>query len=69
MFIELGISMQEILTRLRRKIDIIRLDQRNEGRNLGGHALEALKLIDILEKKIERQGNGNSNVEDRGSET
>lgn len=69
MFIESGISMQEILTRLRRKIDIIRLDQRNEGRNLGGHALEALKLIDILEKRIERQRSGNSSAEDRGGET
>lgn len=68
MFIESGISMQEILTRLRRKINIIRLDQRNEGRNLGGHALEALKLIDILEKRIERQRSSNSSVEDRGSE-
>lgn len=69
MFIESGISMQEILTRLRRKIDIIRLDQRNEGRNLGGHALEALKLIDILEKRIERQGSSDSSAEDRGGET
>lgn len=69
MFLESGISMQEILTRLRRKIDIIRLDQKQAGRNLGGHASEALKLIDMLEKKIERQGNGNSSVEDRGSET
>ena len=69
MFIESGISMQEILTRLRRKIDIIRLDQRNEGRNLGGHAFEALKLIDILEKRIERQASSDSSVEDRGSET
>jgi hypothetical protein len=61
--------MQEILTRLRRKIDIIRLDQKQAGKNLGGHASEALKLIDILEKKIERQGSSDSSVEDRGSET
>ena len=69
MFLESGISMQEILTRLRRKIDIIRLDSRQAGRNLGGHASEALKLIDILEKRIERQRSSNSSVEDRGSET
>jgi len=45
--------MQErktILARLRRKIDIIRLDQKQIGANMGGHASECLSLLDILDR-------------------
>ena len=45
--------MQErktILARLRRKIDIIRLDHKQIGRDLGGHASECLALLDILDR-------------------
>ena len=39
-----------ILARLRRKIDIIRLDSKQLGTNMGGHASECLALLDILDR-------------------
>ena len=39
-----------ILARLRRKINIIRLDQKQRGQDFGGHASECLALLDILDK-------------------
>ena len=46
----LSIKRKTILARLRRKIDIIRLDQKQRGGDLGGHASECLKLLDILDR-------------------
>lgn len=48
--------MQErktILARLRRKIDIIRLDHKRVGTSMGGHASECLALLDILDRMEE----------------
>ena len=42
-----------ILARLRRKIDIIRLDQKQRGGDFGGHASECLTLLDILDRMEE----------------
>ena len=42
-----------ILARLRRKIDIIRLDQKQRGTDMGGHASECLALLDILDRMEE----------------
>ena len=42
-----------ILARLRRKIDIIRMDQKQRGGDFGGHASECLTLLDILDRMEE----------------
>jgi len=42
-----------ILARLRRKIDIIRLDHKQRGTDMGGHASECLALLDILDRMEE----------------
>ena len=41
--------------RLRRKVDIIRLDAKQRGYDLGCHASEMLTLIDLIEKYMKRQ--------------
>jgi hypothetical protein len=46
-------SREAILARLRRKIDIIRLDQKQIGANMGGHASECLSLLDMLDRMEE----------------
>jgi len=46
-------SRKTILARLRRKIDIIRLDQKQRNGDFGGHASECLALLDILDRMEE----------------
>ena len=43
--------------RLRRKVEIIRLDAKQRGYDLGGHASEMLTLIALIEKYMKRQEN------------
>ena len=44
-----------LIERLRRKVDIIRLDAKQRGYDLGGHAGEMMTLIDLIEKYMKRQ--------------
>ena len=51
--------------RLRRKVEIIRLDAKQRGYDLGGHASEMLTLITLIEKYMKRQENEPATEPDR----
>ena len=51
-------GIEHLIARIRRKVEILRMDAKQQGVSLGGHAKEILILLDIMEKEVEQNKRG-----------